>query len=74
MFSYYSLEDVSHESINKYLSNLVEKGLRELECSYCIEIKEVRACSARKVTQISFTWEEVQCFHYFSRTIGPSSR
>uniref|UniRef100_G3PM43 Activating signal cointegrator 1 complex subunit 3 n=1 Tax=Gasterosteus aculeatus aculeatus TaxID=481459 RepID=G3PM43_GASAC len=38
--SYYSLEDVSHESINKYLSNLVEKGLRELECSYCIEIKE----------------------------------
>uniref|UniRef100_A0A8C2Z061 Activating signal cointegrator 1 complex subunit 3 n=1 Tax=Cyclopterus lumpus TaxID=8103 RepID=A0A8C2Z061_CYCLU len=39
--SYYSLEDISHESINKYLSNLVEKSLRELECSYCIEIKEV---------------------------------
>uniref|UniRef100_A0A8C2Z046 Activating signal cointegrator 1 complex subunit 3 n=1 Tax=Cyclopterus lumpus TaxID=8103 RepID=A0A8C2Z046_CYCLU len=38
--SYYSLEDISHESINKYLSNLVEKSLRELECSYCIEIKE----------------------------------
>ncbi|KAK5922855.1 hypothetical protein CgunFtcFv8_020084 [Champsocephalus gunnari] len=38
--SYYSLEDVSHESINKFLSNLVEKSLRDLECSYCLEIKE----------------------------------
>ncbi|KAM6936460.1 activating signal cointegrator 1 complex subunit 3 isoform 1-T1 [Lycodopsis pacificus] len=38
--SYYSLEDISHESVNKYLSNLVEKSLRELECSFCIEIKE----------------------------------
>ena len=39
--SYYNLEDTSHESINKYLSNLVERSLRDLECSYCIEIKEV---------------------------------
>lgn len=38
--SYYSLEDISHESINKYLSNLVERSLRDLECSYCIELKE----------------------------------
>uniref|UniRef100_A0A3B4YF91 Activating signal cointegrator 1 complex subunit 3 n=1 Tax=Seriola lalandi dorsalis TaxID=1841481 RepID=A0A3B4YF91_SERLL len=38
--SYYSLEDISHESINKYLSNLVERSLRDLECSYCMEIKE----------------------------------
>ncbi|XP_058504063.1 activating signal cointegrator 1 complex subunit 3 [Solea solea] len=38
--SYYSLEDISHESINKFLSNLVERSLRDLECSYCIEIKE----------------------------------
>ncbi|XP_037533275.1 activating signal cointegrator 1 complex subunit 3 [Nematolebias whitei] len=38
--SYYSLEDISHESINKYLSNLVERSFRDLECSYCIEIKE----------------------------------
>ncbi|XP_010789686.1 activating signal cointegrator 1 complex subunit 3-like, partial [Notothenia coriiceps] len=38
--SYYNLEDVSHESINKFLSNLVEKSLRDLECSYCLEIKE----------------------------------
>ncbi|KAK7886360.1 hypothetical protein WMY93_025981 [Mugilogobius chulae] len=38
--SYYNLEDISHESINKYLSSLVEKSLRDLECSYCIEIQE----------------------------------
>ncbi|XP_030580581.1 activating signal cointegrator 1 complex subunit 3 [Archocentrus centrarchus] len=38
--SYYSLEDISHESINKYLSSLVERSLRDLESSYCIEIKE----------------------------------
>ncbi|XP_061919735.1 activating signal cointegrator 1 complex subunit 3 [Entelurus aequoreus] len=38
--SYYSLEDISHDSINKFLSNLVERNLRDLECSYCIEIKE----------------------------------
>lgn len=42
--SYYSLEDISHESINRYLSSLVERSLRDLECSYCIEIQEV--CSA----------------------------
>uniref|UniRef100_A0A672FSE4 Activating signal cointegrator 1 complex subunit 3 n=1 Tax=Salarias fasciatus TaxID=181472 RepID=A0A672FSE4_SALFA len=38
--SYYSLEDISPESINKYLSGLVERSLRDLECSYCIEIQE----------------------------------
>uniref|UniRef100_A0A8C7XBM4 Activating signal cointegrator 1 complex subunit 3 n=1 Tax=Oryzias sinensis TaxID=183150 RepID=A0A8C7XBM4_9TELE len=38
--SYYSLADTSHESINKYLSNLVEQSLRDLEISHCIEIKE----------------------------------
>ncbi|CAF93355.1 unnamed protein product, partial [Tetraodon nigroviridis] len=38
--SYYSLEDISHESINRYLSSLVERSLRDLECSYCIEIQE----------------------------------
>ncbi|KAM3931944.1 activating signal cointegrator 1 complex subunit 3 [Leptodactylus fuscus] len=38
--SYYNLEDVGHESMNKFLSNLVEKSLIDLECSYCIEIAE----------------------------------
>lgn len=38
--SYYSLDDVSHDTINKFLSNLVEKSLRDLECSYCMEIQE----------------------------------
>lgn len=38
--SYYNLSDVSHDSVNKFLSNLVEKSLVELEHSYCIEIGE----------------------------------
>ncbi|XP_061631426.1 activating signal cointegrator 1 complex subunit 3 isoform X1 [Phyllopteryx taeniolatus] len=38
--SYYSLENISHDSMNKYLSGLVERSLRDLRCSYCIEIKE----------------------------------
>ncbi|XP_006824124.2 activating signal cointegrator 1 complex subunit 3-like [Saccoglossus kowalevskii] len=38
--SYYELEDVEHDSINKFLSNLVEKALVDLESSYCVEIDE----------------------------------
>lgn len=44
VLSYYSLEDISHEFINKYLSSLVGRSLRDLECSYCIEMKEVQYC------------------------------
>lgn len=62
LFSYYSLEDIAHEAINKYLSNLVERSLRDLECSYCIEIKEVCVCVlflrefvVCKMTQICLT-------------------
>ncbi|XP_045150249.1 activating signal cointegrator 1 complex subunit 3 [Echinops telfairi] len=38
--SYYNLGDVSHDSVNKFLSNLVEKSLVALEHSCCIEIGE----------------------------------
>ncbi|XP_076136691.1 activating signal cointegrator 1 complex subunit 3 [Alosa pseudoharengus] len=38
--SYYELDDISNDTINKYLSSLVERSLRDLECSYCIEIQE----------------------------------
>ncbi|KAK7147949.1 hypothetical protein R3I94_010466 [Phoxinus phoxinus] len=38
--SYYNLDDTSHETINKYLSSLVERSLRDLECSYCMEIQQ----------------------------------
>ncbi|KAJ3598650.1 hypothetical protein NHX12_002155 [Muraenolepis orangiensis] len=38
--SYYNLDDVSHDTINKYLSTLVEGALRDLERSYCMEIQE----------------------------------
>ena len=54
LFSYYSLEDVSHESINKYLSNLVERSLRDLECSYCIEIKEVCVCVCNLLSNLVY--------------------
>ncbi|KAL8186308.1 UNVERIFIED_CONTAM: activating signal cointegrator 1 complex subunit [Gekko kuhli] len=39
-YCYYNLDDVSHDNINKFLSNLVEKSLIELEYSYCIKIGE----------------------------------
>uniref|UniRef100_A0A7N9CSH8 Activating signal cointegrator 1 complex subunit 3 n=1 Tax=Macaca fascicularis TaxID=9541 RepID=A0A7N9CSH8_MACFA len=38
--SYYNLGDVSHDSVNKFLSHLIEKSLIELELSHCIEIGE----------------------------------
>ncbi|XP_048883103.1 activating signal cointegrator 1 complex subunit 3 [Brienomyrus brachyistius] len=38
--SYYNLDDISHESMNKFLSSLVERSLRDLESSCCIEIQE----------------------------------
>lgn len=38
--SYYNLDDTDHDSINKFLSGLVEKALFELESSYCLEIGE----------------------------------
>ncbi|KAK3097620.1 hypothetical protein FSP39_011463 [Pinctada imbricata] len=37
---FYHLDDTDFDSINKYLSSLVEKALYELECSYCLEIDE----------------------------------
>uniref|UniRef100_A0A4W3HS74 Activating signal cointegrator 1 complex subunit 3 n=1 Tax=Callorhinchus milii TaxID=7868 RepID=A0A4W3HS74_CALMI len=38
--SYYNLDDVNHDTINKYLSSLVEKCLMDLECSYCMAVGE----------------------------------
>ncbi|XP_072409240.1 activating signal cointegrator 1 complex subunit 3 [Chiloscyllium punctatum] len=38
--SYYNLDDINHDIVNKYLSNLVEKSLADLECSYCISVGE----------------------------------
>lgn len=39
--SYYNLGDVSQDSMNKFLSHLIEKSLVELELSHCIEVGEV---------------------------------
>ena len=38
--SYYSLGDVSQDSINKFLSHLIGQSLVELELSHCIEVGE----------------------------------
>ncbi|NXU50371.1 ASCC3 protein, partial [Turnix velox] len=38
--TYYNLDDVSHDTMNKYLSSLVERSLFDLECSYCIQVGE----------------------------------
>ncbi|NXU19460.1 ASCC3 protein, partial [Pardalotus punctatus] len=38
--TYYNLDDVSHDTMNKYLSSLVEKSLFDLEGSHCIEVGE----------------------------------
>ncbi|CAL9705487.1 unnamed protein product [Knipowitschia caucasica] len=56
--SYYELEDISHESINKYLSSLVERSLRDLECSYCIEIQE----DDRTITPM--TYGRISSYYY----------
>lgn len=69
LFSYYSLEDVSHESINRYLSNLVERSLRDLEGSYCIEIKEVCDVSKHVLCTVSQVCSKVSC-HHLRRTIS----
>ncbi|XP_066288135.1 activating signal cointegrator 1 complex subunit 3-like [Branchiostoma lanceolatum] len=38
--SYYELEDADHDSINTFLSGLVEKALLDLESCYCITTAE----------------------------------
>lgn len=50
--SYYNLSDVSHDSVNKFLSYLIEKSLVELEHSYCIEIGEVW------LSHMHFNWKD----------------
>ena len=39
--TYYRLEDTSQDSINEYLSNLVQTTTCELARSFCIEVGEV---------------------------------
>ena len=40
-FSYYNLEAISDESINKFLSKIVEKIISDLSQSYCLMVDEV---------------------------------
>ena len=43
-FSYYDLEAVSDESVNKFLSKIVEKIINDLSESYCLVVDEVCLC------------------------------
>ena len=40
--SYYELEDTENESVNKFLSSLVEDAITQVEKSACVEIGEVK--------------------------------
>ena len=40
--SYYNLESMEHDEVNKYLSTLVQTCIAELGQSYCLEMDEVR--------------------------------
>ena len=40
-FSYYNLEVVSDESVNTFLSKIVEKIINDLSQSYCLVVDEV---------------------------------
>ena len=42
--TYYHLEDTSQDSINEFLSNLVQSTTCELARSFCIEVAEVKFC------------------------------
>ena len=41
LLSYYQLEDSSHEGINHFLTNTVNKSLALLQDSYCISFEQV---------------------------------
>uniref|UniRef100_W5NIJ2 Activating signal cointegrator 1 complex subunit 3 n=1 Tax=Lepisosteus oculatus TaxID=7918 RepID=W5NIJ2_LEPOC len=56
--SYYNLDDINHDTINKFLSNLVEKSLRDLECSYCMEIGEDNR------TIVPLTYGRIASYYY----------
>ena len=35
--TYYGLTDTDHDSMNSFLSNLIERSVHELQNSYCVE-------------------------------------
>ena len=41
--SYYDLDSVDHEEVNKYLSTVVQGCVTDLERSSCLEVDEVRS-------------------------------
>lgn len=74
--SYYGLTDENEEdalsggtnTINSFLSNIVDKGLKELEASYCIEFEEdgrsIESTTLGKIASFYYlSHETIQLFH-----------
>jgi len=40
-YSFYKLNDVSMDEINRYLSQLVQTAMQQLVQSYCVDVAEV---------------------------------
>ena len=41
IYSYYQLEDPTQDHMNQFLTKIIDKSLKELQDSYCIEFEEV---------------------------------
>ena len=83
--SYYDLEDIDNDSVNKFLSALVEGAVREVENSACVEIGEVNLLFCRvsdeqvklKLSQLTNRTEGSLCHGLLGRrswTAGASNR
>lgn len=62
--SFYELDSTDFDKVNRYLSSLVEKALRELECSYCLRIGE-DSCSISPETV-----GRIGSYYYISHLTG----
>lgn len=51
--SYYELESLENNQINRYLSSLIERSISELEQSHCVEVGEVGELNATSSGRIA---------------------
>ena len=54
--SYYNLESMEHDEVNKYLSSVVQDCIGELNKSYCLEIDEVSIVLVYQMLVLLTTW------------------
>ncbi len=53
--SYYDLDSVDHEDVNKYLSTVVQGCVGDLERSSCLEVDEVRGLFIFFISLVTLT-------------------